>query len=518
MRTPLETLLRKPGRPLLLLAESERSLSAVLVERRNEAWECLGDTVEVPTSSPDAVVELLAGLDLEKVVHAVLASAKCGLVLHPSDLPKSLTESAASDLLRWEIDFTATPDSAGVEIPKADWRIGHAPAGVGQTAVALIPDCALNVWREALVSKSVELAAVVPASALGQALLDRSLRREGQSTIALATRWQGGESLAVFERGKLEFHAAYPAGESGWSRGLVSDARSFAPERFVATGVSPNGEDRSLFNHTFLPATEWIRADEDWPWSGLLASLELSLADATEPFPRVLILAGPRPIWSRPLLWWAGATLILAATALPLFLSWSRERVALEEEQSRYRNLAAVSAQRLEALEGRARTFEDRERELREMEERIEKAARLSERPAAAPCARVEYLSASLRSLSTSFTGPVRLLRFRTDFEGHLAFSGETETDYDAQEAAGRFYVALSDHPIRHSPLSTTREGAPPGRFVFHAEQAGLILSVPSTQVEAEEVVEPETSPVNPIEAEAPEVAPNLTAIPGPTP
>jgi len=518
LRTPLETLLRKPGRPLLLLAESERSLSAVLVERRNEAWECLGEPVEISSSGPDVVVELLAGFDLEKVLHAVLASAKCGLILHPSALPKGLSESAASDLLRWEVDFMAIPDSSGGGIPKADWRIGHAPAGVGQTAVALVPDSALNVWREALASKSVDLAAVVPASALGQALLDRSLRREGQSTIALATRWQGGESLAVFERGKLEFHAAYPAGESGWSRGLVSDARSFAPERFVATGELPEGEDRSPFNHSSLPATEWIRPDEDWPWSGLLASLELSLADATEPFPRVSLLAGPTPLWSRPLLWWAGATLILAATAVPLFLSWTRERLALEEEQSRYRNLAAVSAQRLEALEGSARIYQDRERELREMEERIEKAARLSERPAAAPCARVEYLSASLRSLSRSFTGPVRLLRFRTDFEGHLAFSGETETDYDAQEAAGRFYVALSDHPVRHSPLSTTREGAPPGRFVFHAEQAGLTLAEPANPVEADEFEEPETSPVILIETEAPGVAPNLTAVPGPTP
>jgi hypothetical protein len=493
LKEPLQSLLRRKGRPLLLLAESGAAVAGLLVGRGEGEWEPLGEAVSLPASDPGAIETLLATLAPGKGAGVVLASVRCGLVAHPSAVPAGLDRDSAAEMLRWEVDLAALSPSGSAETPPADWKLGHAPAGEGRCAVAAVAAADLDRWREALAARSIDLDLVVPAAALGYALLDRSIRRS-EAVVAVATRWEGEQWLAIFERGRLEFHAPYASPPLGWARGLVADARSFAPERLVGAGQwTPAETAGEEFRPPSLPAPEWIRGDGDWPWSGLLAFLELSLADANEPFPAVVPRPGAPALWRHPALWWATAASVLAAVALPLMLAWTAETGRLLAEGERFRSLAENAAVRLASLEAETEEFGRLQKERRELEDRIAAAERRRDRPAASPCASIDYLSASLRALSQAFVGPVRLLRFQTDFEGRLAFAGETDADASAQEAAGRFFAAMEGHPIRPSPLSTTRDGAPPGRFLFLAEDpvfAAAAALVEATPAEAETIGE----------------------------
>lgn len=454
--------------PVLLLAISERSASAALAAREGGAWKLLGDAARSELGGLEGAAAAIDALNPPKKARFVLAAgSECEPLLHPAEIPASLGPEAAAEMLRWEIDLSGLGEPTSGESPDPTaWELGHAPAGSGQTAVAALRRSWLASLRELLETRSLHLAAVLPAMSLGWRLLRPS------GTTGLVLKWNGQLSLTVFEKNRPEFHARYPAPASGqWPRGLVADARSFALQHLFAIGED-SADSSGSFHDPALPPTEALGEGEDWLWTGLLGVLDSCADGVPRTIPLIDGLGESPPAWKRPSRWWSAAAALLLALALPLSLHWGQQISALKREQEQSSRLLADVTLRLQAYEADAQAYELLEAELRSLEQRIEEAAQLRDRPAAAPCARVDYIADALGALAKAFAKNVKVKRFQTNFEGRVSIDGETDQDSSAQEALGHFYALLSRHPIQPAPLSTTREGAKRGRLAFLAQHS----------------------------------------------
>ncbi len=454
--------------PVLLLAVSDQSASAALAAREGGAWRLLGDAARSELGGLDGAAAAIDALNPPKKARFVLvAASECEPLLHPAEIPASLGAEAAAEMLRWEIDLSGLGDPANGESPDPTaWELGHASAGSGQTAVAAVRRTWLASLRGLLETRSLRLAATLPAMSLGWRLLRPS------GTTGLVLKWNGQLSLTVFEGNRPEFHARYPAPASGqWPRGLVADARSFALQHLFAIGED-SADASGSFHDPALPPTEALGEGENWLWAGLLGVLDSCADGVARTLPLVDGLGESLPAWKRPSRWWATAALLLLAFALPLSLHWHRQLSALQRERVQSDRLLADVTLRLQAYEADAQAYELLETELRDLERRIEEAAQLRDRPAAAACARVDYIADALGALAKAFSKNVKVKRFQTNFEGRVSIDGEADQDSSVQDALGRFYALLSRHPIQSAPLSTTREGATRGRLAFVAQHS----------------------------------------------
>ncbi len=468
-------------RRVLLVSLQPSGVHAVLAERSGTEthWRITHETASAKNHA-EGLEEALSGLPSAPAVsHVILAADACRILLLDQTVPTHLKPRQVGEMLRWEMDASlaaetehADPDHVSAPGHVA-WETGHAGAGTHQTAVAGFDPAWLTELRQPLDKRGLTVMAVVPSLALGWAA--PAALNAAHGAVTVAQHWSGQCALSIFERGRLEFFATYPATDTtSWSKNLIADARSFNSKKVVVLRDDDGTNPDAIAG---LPEPEDI--PPHWLWRGLLQACGLEDAGAlAQSIPVVVCLTPPVELWKRPAMWWAAAAALVLIVAIPKLSGWAGQVRALEQQKAAVAADIQATLNKLRAFDHDAEQYAQLEAQLKKLQTQIEQAAVEAEKPGRAACAQVAYVREALEAIAQAFASRVRVKQFRTDFQGRILIQGESSSDALVLDALEEFYTLLAQHPVKPAAVTTTKENAPVGRLLFVADDAASPVSI----------------------------------------